>query len=112
MPHPRALIAGLTLDDDEASLVALYVAGLSGLGYGLRQLLDALSDKSIVIDLIVASGGAANSPLVLQMIADTTSTDVANVTCPEPVLLGAAMLGAVAGGIRQRFQPRCMRCRV
>ncbi|WP_431323039.1 FGGY-family carbohydrate kinase [Rhizobium sp. YTU87027] len=97
-PDARALIAGLTLDADEASLVAFYVAGLAGLGYGLRQLLDALSDKAIDIDLIMASGGAANSPLVLQMIADTTSTKVASVTSPEPVLLGAAMLGAVAGG--------------
>jgi len=97
-PDARALIAGLTLDEDEASLVALYVAGLAGLGYGLRQLLDTLEDKAIDIDLIIASGGAANSPLVLQMIADTTSTEVASVTSPEPVLLGAAMLGAVAGG--------------
>jgi len=97
-PDARALIAGLTLDEDEASLVALYVAGLAGLGYGLRQLLDALEAKAINIDLIIASGGAANSPLVLQMIADTTSTEVASVANPEPVLLGAAMLGAVAGG--------------
>ncbi|OWW04502.1 ribulokinase [Rhizobium sp. R72] len=97
-PDARALIAGLTLDDDETSLVALYVAGLAGLGYGLRQLLDALADKAIDVDLIMASGGAANSPLVLQMIADTTSTAVASVTSPEPVLLGAAMLGAVAAG--------------
>ncbi|OWV99812.1 FGGY-family carbohydrate kinase [Rhizobium sp. R693] len=97
-PDARALIAGLTLGDDETSLVALYVAGLAGLGYGLRQLLDALARKAIDIDLIMASGGAANSPLVLQMIADTTSTKVASVTSPEPVLLGAAMLGAVAGG--------------
>jgi len=97
-PDARALIAGLTLDEDEASLVALYVAGLAGLGYGLRQLLDALEAKAIDIDLIIASGGAANSPLVLQMIADTTSTQVASVTSREPVLLGAAMLGAVAGG--------------
>jgi len=97
-PDARALIAGLTLDESEASLVALYVAGLAGLGCGLRQLLDALADKAIDIDLIMASGGAANSPLVLQMIADSTATEVASVTSPEPVLLGAAMLGAVAGG--------------
>jgi D-ribulokinase len=97
-PDARALIAGLTLDEDEASLVGLYIAGLAGLGYGLRQLLDTLADKAIDIDLIMASGGAANSPLVLQMIADTTRTKVASMTSPEPVLLGAAMLGAVAGG--------------
>lgn len=97
-PDARALIAGLTLDENEETLVSLYVAGLAGLGYGLRQLLDALAGKAIDIDLIVASGGAANSPLVLQMIADATASQVASVASPEPVLLGAAMLGAVAGG--------------
>ncbi len=61
-PDARALIAGLTLDENEESLVSLYVAGLAGLGYGLRQLLDALAGKAIDIDLIVASGGAASSP--------------------------------------------------
>ena len=35
-PQARAVIAGLGMDDDLASLIALYVAGLCGIGYGLR----------------------------------------------------------------------------
>ncbi len=39
--HARAVIAGLGMEDDDDSLVALYVAGLCGLGYGLRQIIEA-----------------------------------------------------------------------
>jgi FGGY-family pentulose kinase len=97
-PDAKAIIAGLTLDRSETSLMSLHVAGVAGLGYGLRQLLEAFADKSIAIDMIVASGGAANSSLVLQLLADATQTPVASASSSEPVLLGAAMLGAVAAG--------------
>lgn len=97
-PDSRAVIGGLGLETDLDDLVSLYVAGLCGIGYGLRQLLDALTDKGIAISLIVASGGAAQSPLVRQVLADATGVPVASGDTPEPVLLGAAMLGARASG--------------
>jgi len=46
---------------------------------------------------MVISGGAGRSPLVRQIMADTTGLTVAVPETQEPVLLGAAMLGAVAG---------------
>ncbi|MCK8779858.1 FGGY-family carbohydrate kinase [Rhizobium sp. NTR19] len=95
-PSARAIISGLALDTDLDSLVALYVAGLCGLGYGLRQLLDTLARNGMTLDLIVASGGAAQSPLVRQVLADTSGLPVAVAETEEPVLLGAAMLGATA----------------
>ena len=48
--------------------------------------------------IIVMGGGAGRSPLVRQIMADTTGLTVALPQTQEPVLLGAAMLGAVAGG--------------
>jgi D-ribulokinase len=48
--------------------------------------------------MMVISGGAARSPLVRQIMADTTGLVVALPSSTEPVLLGAAMLGAVAAG--------------
>jgi D-ribulokinase len=45
---------------------------------------------------MVISGGAGRSPLVRQIMADTTGLTVAVPETQEPVLLGAAMLGAVA----------------
>jgi D-ribulokinase len=97
-PDARAIIAGLGLESDVESLLALYVAGLSGIGYGLKQLLNKFSGGGMPIDLIVASGGAAQSNLVCQMLADATNTPVTIANTPEPVMLGSAMLAAVAAG--------------
>jgi D-ribulokinase len=47
---------------------------------------------------MMISGGASHSPLVRQIMADTTGVAVALPSTAEPVLLGAAMLGAVAAG--------------
>src|SRR4029077_16386821 len=45
------------------------------------------------------SGGAGRSSLVRQIMADTTGLAVAVPDTAEPVLLGAAMLGAVAANV-------------
>lgn len=97
-PEARGLIAGLGMDRSVDNLVGLYVAGVCGLGYGLRQILAAQAAAGVAIDTIVISGGAGQSPLVRQLLADCTGVVVAASRSPEPVLLGAAMLGAVAGG--------------
>ena len=97
-PEARGVIAGLGMDSDIESLVAFYLAGMCGLGYGLRQIVRALREKSALIDAIVVSGGAGQSALVRQLLADTTGQVIATVTSPEPVLLGSAILGAVASG--------------
>lgn len=97
-PEARAVISGLGLDRGLDSLAALYLAGLSGIGYGLRQLLDRFTARGIAISTIIASGGAAQSALSCQMLADSTGVTVALPDAPEPILLGAAMLAAVASG--------------
>ncbi|MGY3549801.1 sugar (pentulose or hexulose) kinase [Bradyrhizobium sp. USDA 4472] len=65
-----ALIAGLDMRSDLESLLALYLAGLCGLGYGARQIVRAQQDKGIAIETIVVSGGAAQSRPVRQVLAD------------------------------------------
>lgn len=97
-PNAKAVIAGLGLASDEASHVALYVAGLAGLGYGLRQILNAQKAAGLAPDTIVISGGAGRSATVKQLLADATGVAVAQTEAEEPVLLGSAMLGAVAAG--------------
>jgi D-ribulokinase len=97
-PGARGAVAGLTLADDAENLADLYVAGLCGLGYGSAQILSALAGGGYALDTVVMSGGASHSPLVRQIMADTTGLAVALPQTEEPVLLGAAMLGAVAGG--------------
>jgi len=97
-PDARALIAGIGMETGIDNLIGLYVAGICGLGYGAQQIVRAQQEKGIPIDTIVVSGGAGQSPLVRQLLADTTGMVVAASTSPEPVLLGSAILGAVAAG--------------
>ncbi len=97
-PDARALIAGLGIDTGIESLVGLYVAGLCGLGYGARQIVAAQQAQGIPTDTIVVSGGAGESPLVRQILADATGLTVVASTSPEPVLLGSAILAASAAG--------------
>ena len=97
-PDARAVIAGLDLDAGIDSMERLFVAGLCGLAYGLADVVDAFRSNGVDPRMMVISGGAARSPLVRQIMADTTGLTVALPETQEPVLLGAAMLGAVAGG--------------
>ncbi|SNR69784.1 ribulokinase [Paracoccus sediminis] len=97
-PHARAVIAGLGMDRDIDTLVALYVAGLCGVAYGLRQIIAAQDRAGAPVDRIVISGGAGQLDLVRQLLADGTGKPVLSSRAAEPVLLGSAILGAVASG--------------
>jgi D-ribulokinase len=96
-PDARAVIAGMGLDADIGSMERLFVAGLCGLAYGLADVVEAFRSHGVDSDLMVMGGGAGRSSLVRQIMADTTGLSVALPETQEPVLLGAAMLGAVAG---------------
>ena len=99
-PSARGAIVGVDLSDDENGLQALYVAGLCGLAQGVGQIIRALEAGGYEFEAVVVSGGAARSALVRRIIADATGKRVAAPETSEPVLLGAAMLGAVAAGRR------------
>jgi D-ribulokinase len=97
-PDSRAIVAGMDLDADIESMERLFVAGLCGLAYGLADVVEVFRSHGLESELMVISGGAGRSSLVRQIMADTTGLTVAVPETQEPVLLGAAMLGAVAGG--------------
>lgn len=106
-PHARAVIAGLGMEGDLASLIALYVAGVCSIGYGLRQIVEAQAAEGAPVQRIMISGGAGQHPLIRQLLADAVGKPVVATRAEEPVLLGAAMLGAVAGGTHPDL-PRAM----
>lgn len=98
-PHARALIAGLGMESDLDNLVALYVAGLSGVAYGLRQIIEVQAQAGAPVGAIAISGGAGQLDLIRQLLADATGTPVIATAAEEPVLLGASILGGVAAGL-------------
>lgn len=97
-PHARAMIAGLGMDRDVHNLVALYMAGISGIGYGLRQIIETQKQAGAKVQRIVISGGAGELDIVRQLLADAVNMPVLTVTAEQPVLLGSAILGALAAG--------------
>jgi D-ribulokinase len=105
-PAARGAVVGLDLREDAASLQELYVAGLCGLAYGLAEIIGALERSGYEFETIVVSGGASRSRLVRQIVADACGKTVGAPQTPEPVLLGSAMIGAVAAG--QRTVPAAM----
>lgn len=103
-PQARAALLGLGMEHDIDSLVALYVAGLCSLGYGLRQIIEAQAACGVRVQSISVSGGAGVHPLTRQLLADATGMPVEITASPEPVLLGSAMLAAVAAGLHADLQ--------
>ena len=97
-PQATGVISGLKLETSEDGLVSLYVAGLCGLCYGTRQIIEAEKEKGLPLETIVVSGGAAQSALLRRILADATGLKVALPDTAEPVLLGGAIIGAVASG--------------
>ena len=97
-PQARAVIAGLGMERDLDHLVALYVAGLTGIGYGLRQIIEASRAMGATIEAVVLSGGAGRHPLIRQLLADCSGLPVLVPDDVDPVLLGSAMLAASAAG--------------
>ena len=95
-PRARAVIVGLGMERDMNNLTALYIAGLCGIGYGLRQIIDTQAAFGARVERIVISGGAGRHDLIRQLLADATGVPVVSSETEEPVLLGSAILGAVA----------------
>lgn len=97
-PEVRGVVAGLSLNAGIDDLERHLVAALCGLAYGLDEIIQALRGEGIPCRTIVASGGGSHSRLLRQILADATGVPVVLPETAEPVLLGAAMLGAVASG--------------
>ncbi|MDE2582774.1 MAG: FGGY-family carbohydrate kinase [Rhodospirillales bacterium] len=97
-PSLRGMISGLTLAADADALALLYLATLQALAYGTRHIVEALAAAGSAIDLVLATGGGARNTNFLRAHADTLGCPIALPRESETVLLGAAILGAVADG--------------
>src|SRR3546814_19276908 len=97
------------MERDLDSLVALYVAGLCGLGYGLRQIVETQAAHGVSVETIAISGGAGRHPLVRPLLADATGLPLVATRAAQPVLLGCARPGAVAAGAHPGIRRRLSR---
>jgi FGGY-family pentulose kinase len=97
-PRARGMVDGLGLDTSLDSLAVLYLATIQAVAYGTRAIIDALNAQGYAIDQILVTGGGTKNPLWLREHADATGATLRLPRESESVLLGAAILGAVASG--------------
>jgi ribulose kinase len=94
------MVSGLKLSDTEDALALLYLATIQGIALGTRHILDALRAQGYRTTTLVACGGDTKNPVFVRAHADATGCRVVLPKEPEAVLLGSAILGAVACGDR------------
>jgi FGGY-family pentulose kinase len=97
-PHARGMISGLRLSDSVEDLALLYLATVQAVAHGTRHILDAMTRSGYEIETVLTTGGGAKNPIFLREHADITGRRIVLPKEPEAVLLGSAMLGAVAAG--------------
>ncbi|KAK3156155.1 hypothetical protein QOZ80_2AG0103550 [Eleusine coracana subsp. coracana] len=107
-PKAKGVICGLTLDTSEKSLALLYLATVQGIAYGTRHIVEHCNAHGHKIDTLLACGGLAKNSVYIQEHADIIGCPIILPRENESVLLGAAVLGAVAvknfPGIRDAMQ--------
>jgi FGGY-family pentulose kinase len=97
-PTLRGAIVGLPLSATLDDLARLYLATVQAVAHGTRHIIDAMNAKGYAIDTLFACGGGTKNPVFLREHADITGCKLVLAREPEAVLLGSAVLGAVAAG--------------
>ena len=90
-------ILGMTL---QTTREQIYRALLESIAFGSRRIMDNFEEHGLVLSQIVACGGIAErSPLMMQLLADTSGHEVHVPEVNEIPARGAALFGAVAAGV-------------
>ncbi|NDL64703.1 FGGY-family carbohydrate kinase [Acerihabitans arboris] len=97
-PLARGAVIGLTLEQGRDALARLYLATLQAIAYGTRHIIEAMNQSGHHITRLLICGGATKNPLWLREYANVTGCDIELSAEDDAVTLGAALLGAVAGG--------------
>jgi FGGY-family pentulose kinase len=97
-PSLRGSICGLQLSSTLDDLALLYLATIQAIAYGTRHIIEELNNHGFSIDKIMATGGGTKNELFVKEHANITGCQVFLPKETEAVLLGSAVLGAVASG--------------
>jgi L-ribulokinase len=93
------ILFGLTLTTRREHI---YRALMESIAFGSRRIMDNFEEHGLELTQIVACGGIAErSPLMMQLLADTSGREVHVPDSAEIPARGAALFGAVAAGVFQ-----------
>ena len=98
-PHALGVISGLTLDSSFDALCRLYWRACVAIALGVRHNLDLMKEAGYTVDTLHVTGGHLRNPLLMELYADATGCRVKVPKALDAVLLGTAMVAAVAGGV-------------
>ena len=97
-PYARGMVDGLSLDTSIETLALRYYATVQAVACGTRHIIEAMNAKGLTIDRIHACGGGTKNSVWLREHADICGCDIVLPSEQEAMLLGTAMLAAVASG--------------
>jgi ribulokinase len=91
----RGMIWGLSLQAERGHI---FRALMEGIAYGLADIVGTLQRHEFRMARLIASGGATQSPLFMQIYADVLGQPIAVTAEPEASLLGSAIVAAAGSG--------------
>lgn len=91
----RGMIWGLSLQADRGHL---FRSLMEGIAYGLEDIVQTLARHNFDLGRIIASGGATQSALFMQIYADVLGRPITVTREAEASLLGSAVVAAVGAG--------------
>lgn len=97
-PTLKGVISGLPLSATTDDLARQYLAAIQAVAYGTRHIIEEMNRRGYAIDTLLICGGGTKNPVFLREHADITGCRLVLPREPEAVLLGSAVLGAVASG--------------
>lgn len=103
-PNLMGMISGLKLSATIEDLARLYLATIQAIAYGTRHIIESMNTAGYAIDTLICCGGGTKNPVFMQQHANATGCRLLIPEEPESVLLGSAMLGAVAAGAHPDLQ--------
>ena len=103
-PNLVGMISGLTLSSNVRDLAILYLSTIQAIAYGTRHIIEAMNQEGYSIDTLICCGGGTKNKIFLEQHANITSCRLILPKEKESVLLGSAMLGAVASGIFENLK--------
>lgn len=98
-PHPnpdaRGVFFGMSIRHGKPEIARSVMEGVT---YSLRDTIEILREKGVLVNEVIASGGGAASELWRQIQADIFKARVITTNVKEAPATGAAMLAAVGAG--------------
>jgi FGGY-family pentulose kinase len=94
----RALVSGLGEELSRRSFLEHYYATARALALQSRHIIEHLNAHGYAIDRCALAGGHLRNPLLVRLYRDALGVQTLTCETAEPVLLGTAMVAAVAAG--------------